>query len=163
MNSIRIEKTGPDSAALMAGVHAVCFQPFWSEREIAAMMHMPTTTGFLARRGDEAIGMALYRVAADEAEVLTIAVVPEMRGQGAGAQLLARGEDDAAGRGARRLFLEVSTLNTSAKSLYLRVGYSEIGRRRGYYSDGSDALVLEKALGKDGQGGGAALINRLNE
>jgi len=92
-----------------------------------------------------------------------IAILPELRGQGAGAQLLARGEAEAAARGARRVFLEVSTLNASAKSLYFRVGYSEIGRRRGYYSDGSDALVLEKTLGNDGQGGGAALINRLNE
>ena len=128
MSEIRIERTGPDSAGHMAQVHALCFTPFWSEREIAAMMHMPSTAGYLA-----------------------------------GAQLLARGETDVAASGARRVFLEVSTLNTSAKSLYLRVGYREIGRRRGYYSDGSDALVLEKALGSDGQGGGAALINRVSE
>lgn len=163
MSDLGIERTGPDSAAQMAQVHALCFQPFWSEAEIAAMMHMPSTAGFLVRRDGEAVGMALYRVAADEAEVLTIAILPELRGQGAGAQLLARGEAEAAARGARRVFLEVSTLNASAKSLYFRVGYSEIGRRRGYYSDGSDALVLEKTLGNDGQGGGAALINRLNE
>lgn len=163
MSEIRIERTGPDSAGHMARVHALCFTPFWSEREIAAMMHMPSTAGYLVWHGSELTGMALYRVAADEAEVLTIAIVPEMRGQGAGAQLLARGEADVAARGARRVFLEVSTLNTSAKSLYLRVGYREIGRRRGYYSDGSDAVVLEKALGNDGQGGGAALINRVSE
>jgi ribosomal-protein-alanine N-acetyltransferase len=163
VNAIRIERTGPDSAGHMARVHGLCFKPFWSEREIAAMMHMPTTAGFLARRGAEAVGMALYRVAADEAEVLTIGIVPALRGQGLGAQLLARGEADAALRGARRVFLEVSTLNGAAKSLYLRVGYSEIGCRRGYYSDGSDALVLEKALGNDGQGAAAALINRVSE
>tara|TARA_R110000868_G_scaffold46352_3_gene153162 strand:+ start:15879 stop:16370 length:492 start_codon:yes stop_codon:yes gene_type:complete len=163
LSEIRIERTGPDSAGHMAQVHALCFTPFWSEREIAAMMHMPSTAGYLVWSGNQPTGMALYRVAADEAEVLTIGIVPEMRGQGAGAQLLARGETDVAASGARRVFLEVSTLNTSAKSLYLRVGYREIGRRRGYYSDGSDALVLEKALGSDGQGGGAALINRVSE
>lgn len=163
MSGVGIEKTGPDSAGLMAQVHALCFKPFWSEGEIAAMMHMSSTVGFLVRRGDEPVGMALYRVAVDEAEVLTVAIIPELRGQRVGAQLLARGEAEAAHRGARRVFLEVSTLNAAAKSLYFRVGYSEIGRRRGYYTDGSDALVLEKALGNDGQGGGAALINRHNE
>lgn len=163
MSAIRIECTGPDSAGKMAQVHSVCFQPFWSEREIAAMMHMPTTIGLLARYGDVAVGMALYRVAAGEAELLTIGVVPAQRGQGVGAQILARGETEAAVRGAERLFLEVSTLNTSAKSLYVRTGYSQIGQRRAYYPDGSDALVLEKALCGDGQGSGPEPITQLSE
>ncbi|WP_339744548.1 ribosomal protein S18-alanine N-acetyltransferase [uncultured Maricaulis sp.] len=163
MRRVRIEKTGPDSAGHLAQVHALCFSPHWSEREIAAMMHMSTTAGFLVRRGDEAVGMALFRVAAGEAEVLTIAIVPAMRGQRVGADLLACGEADALAQGTRRVFLEVSTLNTAAQALYSRVGYREIGRRRGYYADGSDALVLEKALGNDRQDSGVALMNRRNE
>tara|TARA_R110002124_G_scaffold75098_1_gene201537 strand:+ start:1445 stop:1888 length:444 start_codon:yes stop_codon:yes gene_type:complete len=147
----------------MAQVHALCFQPFWSEGEIAAMMHMPTTLGLVAWFGDAVVGMALYRVAADEAELLTIGVVPAQRGRGAGAQILACGEAYAAARGAARLFLEVSTLNTSAKSLYLRAGYSQIGQRRAYYPDGSDALVLEKALCGDGQTSGSQPITPLSE
>lgn len=163
MNPLRIEAVGPDSADLMAEVHAACFQPFWSEREIAAMMHMSSTIGLLMRRGGKAVGMALYRVAIDEAEVLTIGIVPGLRGQGAGGRLLARGETEMAARGVGRVFLEVSTDNPSAQALYLRVGYSEIARRRGYYTDGSDALVLEKALHGDGQAARSALINPVSE
>ncbi len=163
MSTIRVERTGPDSAGKMAQIHSLCFQPFWSEGEIAAMMHMPTTVGLLARRGDEWVGMALYRVAADEAELLTIGVVPAQRCQGAGAQILACGEAQAAARGAARLFLEVSTLNTSAKALYLRTGYSQIGQRRAYYPDGSDALVLEKSLSGDGQRSGSRPITPFSE
>lgn len=162
MRGVRIEKTDPDSSGDMAQVHALGFQPHWSELEIAAMMHMSTTAGFLARRGAEPVGMALFRVAGDEAEVLTIAIVPAVRGRGIGADLLACGEADALAQGARRVFLEVSTNNASAQSLYFRVGYREIGRRRDYYADGSDALVLEKAFGDDGQASGVPLMNRLN-
>jgi [ribosomal protein S18]-alanine N-acetyltransferase len=159
LNRLRIEQTGPSSAALMAQVHAECFQPFWSEREIAAMLHMKTTLGFLMRQGDRPVGMALLRLAIDEAEVLTIGIIPDLRGKGAGARLLARGERDVAQSGARRLFLEVSVENAPARALYQRLGYSQIGRRRGYYGDGSDALVLEKALSGDGQGLASAPIN----
>ncbi|WP_417497271.1 GNAT family N-acetyltransferase [Maricaulis sp.] len=147
----------------MADVHAVCFQRFWSAGEIAAMMQMPTTLGLVARSGGATVGMALYRIAADEAELLTIGVVPERRGQGVGEQILLRGEHEAAARGARRMFLEVSTLNTAAKSLYLGRGYVQIGCRRGYYGDGSDALVLEKTLASDGQGSDFKLITPLSE
>ncbi|WP_417494047.1 GNAT family N-acetyltransferase [Maricaulis sp.] len=163
MSALRIERTGPDSAGRMSDVHAVCFQPFWSAGEIAAMMQMPTTLGLLARKGDAVVGMALCRIAADEAELLTIGVVPEQRGQGVGEQILARGETEAASRGAGRMFLEVSTLNAAGKSLYLKSGYAQIGCRRGYYGDGSDALVLEKTLFGDGQGSGSKLITPLSE
>jgi [ribosomal protein S18]-alanine N-acetyltransferase len=147
----------------MADVHAVCFHPFWSAGEIAAMMQMPTTLGLVARSGDATVGMALCRIAVDEAELLTIGVVPERRGQGVGEQILLRSEHEATVRGARRMFLEVSTLNTAGKSLYLRSGYAQIGCRRGYYGDGSDALVLEKALASDGQGSDFKLITPLSE
>lgn len=54
--------------------------------------------------------------------------------------------------GAARIFLEVSVENAAARRLYARAGYTQIGRRKAYYADGTDALVLEKWLREDGQG-----------
>jgi ribosomal-protein-alanine N-acetyltransferase len=48
--------------------------------------------------------------------------------------------------GAVRLFLEVSTRNPAARGLYQQSGFQQVGRRRAYYADGSDALVLSKDL-----------------
>ena len=93
-------------------------------------------------------GMLLARLAADEAEVLTVAVVPERRQQGLGAALLTRAAEEARLRGAVRMFLEVSTRNPAARGLYQRMGYQQVGRRAGYYADGSDALVMSKLLGR---------------
>jgi ribosomal-protein-alanine N-acetyltransferase len=49
-------------------------------------------------------------------------------------------------RGAAAMFLEVAAGNTPALALYAREGFAEVGRRRRYYADGADALVLRRDL-----------------
>ena len=44
------------------------------------------------------------------------------------------------------MFLEVSTRNPAARGLYQQLGFQQVGRRKGYYADGSDALVMSKSL-----------------
>lgn len=91
-------------------------------------------------------GMVLARVAADEADILTLAVVPGARRQGLGGHLLRAAMDEAARRGATTMFLEVGVDNDAAQALYAACGFAQVGRRRGYYPDGGDALVLRAAL-----------------
>ncbi len=144
-------------AAELAGIHAVAFagegRP-WGGPEILALLGEPAVAVRLAhseQRGSfAAVGFALFRAVADEAERLTISVLPEARRSGIGAGLLAACEDGARTAGAARLFLEVAEGNGAARALYDRAGYRECGRRKGYYQrpDGSrdDAVVMEKAL-----------------
>lgn len=95
-------------------------------------------------------GCALIRVAADEAELISIAVRPCGRGHGLGARLLAAAEDAARIAGAARMILEVAEGNTPARALYARAGFAERARRRRYYRhpDGhrEDALVMARDL-----------------
>ncbi len=130
---------------MLSAIHARAFadDEFWNERIIAGQLSQPNIFGLI----DETGGMLLARVAADEAEVLTLAVVPERRQQGLGAALLARAASEARQLGAARLFLEVSTRNPAARGLYQRTGFVQVGRRRAYYADGSDALVMSRPLG----------------
>ena len=139
-------KAGPLHATALSAIHARAFpqDECWNERIIAGQLSQPGVFGLIDARG----GMLLARLAADEAEVLTVAVVPERRQQGLGAALLSRAADEARLRGAERIFLEVSTRNPAARGLYQQLGYQQIGRRKAYYADGSDALVLSKVLGK---------------
>jgi len=87
---------------------------------------------------------------ADEAELLTLAVAPELWRGGIGAGLLAACEAGARAEGAARVFLEVAAGNIAARSLYDRAGFRQCGLRPGYYQrlDGSrdDAVVMEKAF-----------------
>ncbi len=151
--TLRIERLSAQSAARLAALHATGFSRPWPEAEIASLLHMPSTLGLSVTTDQGLAGFILVRIAADEAEILTIAVHPEARRSGAGRSLMTAMEDALVQAGVIRVFLEVSTVNEAARALYARSGFSEVGRRRGYYSDGTDALVLEKTLRGSGQDG----------
>ncbi len=130
-------------AALLAAIHAAAFPPAeaWSAEAIASLLATP---GCFALA--EADGFVLARVAADEAEILTLAVRPAARRRGLAARLVARAATAAAALGARVLWLEVAEGNAPALGLYRALGFVEAGRRRGYYAGGTDALVLRLSL-----------------
>ena len=139
-----IVRATPLHAAAMAEIHATAFPlaERWGVDAIALQLAQPGAFGLI----DPAGGMLLARAAADEAEILTLAVVPAARGQGRGLALLSAAIARAHGAGARAVFLEVSADNAAAKGLYARLGFVEVGRRQRYYASGSDALVLRLDL-----------------
>lgn len=122
-------------------LHRQCFpadwdQP-WSRQAFAEMLAMPGTFGLMAHRAGEAAGLVVVRVAADEAEVLTIGVRPDLRRAGIGAALMAAAVREAASRGAARLHLEVAEDNFAARRFYAGDGFEPVGRRAGYYARGA--------------------------
>lgn len=131
-------------AEAAAALHAAAFPEGerWGAEAIALMLRLPGAFGV----HQPGIGFVLARVAADEAEILTLAVVPAARRQGHGAALLAEAMAGAAARGAQAMFLEVSERNAPARALYAAAGFAEVGRRRRYYPNGADALVLRRDL-----------------
>ena len=130
-------------APLLAAIHAASFAAAeaWTVATFAAQLAMPPVFGLI-----DGPGFVLARVAADEAEILTIAVHPDGRRHGHALRLLEAAEIEAADRGAAMMFLEVARTNAAARALYSVAGYTEAGLRRGYYSDGGDALVLRRTL-----------------
>lgn len=140
--------TDPQTAEAMAALHAECFtvpRP-WSAAEFAAMIAEPHVLVQTAPGG-----LVLARVAADEAEILTLAVAPSARRLGIARGLLAQIHAAVLARQARIVFLEVAADNGAAIGLYTGAGYRESGRRRGYYTqptgEKTDALVLSRGLG----------------
>jgi [ribosomal protein S18]-alanine N-acetyltransferase len=131
-------------AAALAAIHAAAFPPreAWGENAIALQLALPGVFGLIDDRG----GMLLGRIAADEGEVLTLAVAPSVRRQGIAAALLRAAQEQIRTRGGSATFLEVAIGNIPALSLYRREGFVEVGRRHRYYADASDALVLKAQL-----------------
>jgi ribosomal-protein-alanine N-acetyltransferase len=134
----------PAHAGVLAAIHAAAFPPpeQWSAAAIAAQLALPGGFGRFTPAG----GMVLGRLAADEAEILALAVIPARRRAGLGRALLAAAEAHVAASGGRVVFLEVAESNAAARALYAAGGYREIGRRSRYYRDGTDALVLARPL-----------------
>lgn len=129
-------------APALAALHAAAFPPgeAWGRDTIALLLALPGAFG-LWREG---AGLLLARMAADEAEILTVGVAPEARRRGHGAALLRDAVAAARLKGAGAMFLEVAANNTAGLALYARGGFAEVGRRRRYYTDGMDALVLRR-------------------
>ena len=127
--------------AELAAIHASAFDTPWDAAAIRALLDMPG-----AEVEAEPDGILLWRRAADEAEIVTLAVRPEARRRGLGGRLLDRTLDRARDQGVARLFLEVAHDNDAALALYASRGFEQAGRRPAYYSrpDGTraDALIL---------------------
>jgi ribosomal-protein-alanine N-acetyltransferase len=139
-----IQRATAAHAPALAILHAAAFPPrdAWGEDAMSLQLALPGTFGLIDDRG----GVLLGRVIAGEAEVLTLAVAPAARRQGIATALLRAARQEATDRGGSVMFLEVAAGNEAALSLYRREGFVEVGRRRRYYTDGSDALVLRVAL-----------------
>lgn len=129
------------TAARLADLHAGAFSVPWDATAFESLLGQ---AGVFAVEVPE--GFILIRSVADEAEILTLAVEPAARRRGLGARLVRDGAATAAAHGAARLFLEVADDNQAALALYAGAGFTEAGRRPGYYArpDGrrQDALIL---------------------
>ncbi len=138
-------------AQSLASMHACAFEDAW---DTAAFQGLLSNAGCLAYvaievRDGAALGFALGQVAADEAEVLSIAVRPIARRSGLGRDLLSALLHAAAQRGAATMHLEVAADNGAALALYAAAGFIVNGRRKGYYVRSSgrvDALMMSRAL-----------------
>lgn len=90
-------------------------------------------------------GFIVYRVVADEAEIITLGVAPNARRGGIAAAMLEIAAADAKKRGAKKMFLEVAEDNAPARALYEQSGFANIGVRPKYY-DGIDAVMMSRNL-----------------
>ena len=130
--------------AAMAAMHAASFPPGkrWGADAMALQLSLPGAFGYLAGTS----GFVLARVVADEAEILTLAVVPYRRRFGLASALLRKALTRAASSGAMAMLLEVAEANDAARALYASIGFLPVGRRKGYYGTGHDALILKCGL-----------------
>jgi len=131
----------------LADLHSEAFDAPWTAVAFAELLTQP---GMVLEA--EAAGFILARVAADEAEILTLAVRPAARRGGVASRLVAAAARRSASLGAERLLLEVAEDNGPARALYARLGFETAGRRRRYYArpgaESVDALLLVLNLGR---------------
>ena len=145
-----VEAASLRDAARLAQLHGASFHRGWGEGEFETMLSERNTLVHRLRMGRKIIGFAVSRIAADEAEILSIAVAASHRGSGLSRNLLLTHLGHLAGRGVRTVFLEVEENNQPARRLYERAGFATIGRRERYYRqpDGEqlNALLMRRDL-----------------
>ena len=142
-----VSEASQRDAAAIAALHAASFQRGWGEDELHRLLIDRNVVAHRITVGRAFAGFILSRIAAGEAEILSVAIVPHWRGRGFARPLLDLHLRRLAGLGTRAVFLEVDEHNAPAVGLYRKAGFYEVGRRRGYYDSGATALVLRRDLG----------------
>tara|TARA_A100001391_G_scaffold78331_1_gene50596 strand:+ start:62183 stop:62644 length:462 start_codon:yes stop_codon:yes gene_type:complete len=141
-----------DSLDAIMHVMEAAFDPAygeaWNRRQVSDALILANTHCVVVaadpsqplREASDAAGFALLRQAADEEELLLLAVSPEHRRKGVGRRLLELAMAEARARGSAHLFLEMRDGNP-AEHLYREFGFEQIGRRPGYYRGAADGPI----------------------
>lgn len=149
MSAWAIRAATRGDAAIIVNLEARAFGPAsWGATAVSDGLTAPHVHALLAcpPSATPASGFAFWRAVGEEAEILSIGVAPAARRSGAARALLAAIIDRARAVGVRRLFLEVDVGNAAAVALYESFAFERIGKRKRYYRNGGDALVMRLDL-----------------
>jgi ribosomal-protein-alanine N-acetyltransferase len=142
-----------EDSHILSVLHQEDFARPWTDGEFASLLAQKTVFGYAAietgKPGSLPVGFVLARLAAGEAEILTIAVARARRGAGIGRQLMDAVLRELHAARAEALFLEVDETNAPAIALYRRLGFRQVGNRPDYYKHGdhrTGALVMRRDL-----------------
>lgn len=122
-------------------------EQLWSREAFDELLQSSGTGALVLLEHDEAVGFLMWRQVADEAEILTTAVLPTHRKRGLGYRMLQEFYAQAKVGGVREIFLEVREDNRAATGLYVKSGFEVVGRRKNYYGGKGgkkqDALIMK--------------------
>lgn len=119
----------------------------WTREHFVDELNSPRSCPLVARTDDGGIaGYICPMIVLDEGEILDVAVRPDCRGRGIGKALVGRAIGELSARGAKIVCLEVRVSNLSALELYRKLGFRDSGRRKGYYENGEDAILMEYTI-----------------
>ena len=132
-----------DDAEAVAAIEEQCFAMPWKRDDFWREAKNELATYIVGELDGKIVAYAGAWVSFNQAEVMSVAVVPNLRGQGLGTLLFGELIKTVKTRGATAITLEVRPSNKAAIKLYENFGLRSVGRRRGYYLDnGEDALIM---------------------
>ena len=143
-----IRIAGIEDLPAVQQIENMCFQEErYSTEDLSAILEEDGFETMLAEE-DGAVGSAIvnYRPDLIAAQLVSLAVLPQYRGQGIAHALLREAERRVRARGARRMVLQVEVINVPAMNLYVHHGFVIEGVIGNYYGLGRDAFFMSKAL-----------------
>lgn len=123
------------------------FTPHWTRRQFAEELGAERSRFLVIEERGRVLGYLVQRELRPEVQIINLAVHPQARRQGLGRRLLDHALREARGGGCAKATLELSLANEPGLRLYRGAGFQEVGRRKGFYPDGSDALLMDRRLG----------------
>lgn len=147
-----------EDAAALSVLHGASFREGWTRDDFTTWLGRAEAICVVAEEEGEAAAFGLALASGSDAELLTIATAPVLRGKGLGRKIMQGLHAEARARGLERWVLEVARNNLPALGLYKSEGFVEIGVRKAYYpgdSERIDALVMSRPVSPAGGQGRA--------
>lgn len=142
---IEIREMKAQDVPQIAELERICFSDPWSAQSIATELDNSLSCWLVAADGEKVVGYVGSQTVLDGSDMMNIAVAPDFRRKGLAEALVNALIDCLRQRKSRCLILEVRVSNTPAITLYGKLGFVEIGRRKNYYRNPKeDALILRK-------------------
>lgn len=142
---MKIVKMNSSHVPQIARLEEICFSEPWSEKSIASELENPLSLWLVALDGETVAGYIGSQTVMDETDMMNVAVHPEYRRQGIGEALVMALIRQLQQTGSKNLSLEVRTSNVSARNLYEKLGFIQVGKRPRYYRNPrEDAYILRK-------------------
>ncbi len=143
--SILFHRCGIDTVETLSGLDAVIFGDAAYSKDLwRGELAVSSNQVWLAEKAGEAVGFLSAGQSGLDLEIRKVGTLPVFQRQGIASTLLQHLIET--NNGAERLLIDVSHTNEAALAFYERWGFARIHRRPRYYSDGSDAIVMEKGL-----------------
>ena len=140
-----ITKMRPEHVSQVAELEKLCFSDPWSEKSVASELENELALWLVALEGETLAGYVGSQTVMGETDMMNIAVAPTFRRQGIARELIQALIRELKERESHSLTLEVRASNASARALYESLGFTQAGRRPGYYRNPKeDALILRK-------------------
>lgn len=151
MGTITFRKMRGEDLEDILPIERASFSSPWTKRAFFEALSSPSTRNFVLEKEGRCVGYLVAYVVPPEAHIANIAIHPGFRRQGFGTFLLSRSIEEIKKERVREFYLEVREGNLHAQRLYRRLGFSVIGRRRGYYRDTGEDALLMSLLVSDGR------------
>jgi ribosomal-protein-alanine N-acetyltransferase len=129
----------------VAELEKLCFSDPWSENSVASELKNKLALWLVAEEDGHVAGYIGSQTCGDESDVMNVAVHPDFRRRGIAEALVNGLVEELKAIESHCLTLEVRASNVPAISLYEKLGFSEVGRRKNYYRNPrEDALIMRK-------------------
>jgi len=140
-----IDKMNEGHVSSVAALEAICFRDPWSENSVASELNNRLSLWLVAEEDGRVAGYVGSQTVCNETDMMNVAVHPDFRRRGIAEALINALVAELRAMESHCLTLEVRASNVPAITLYEKLGFAKIGRRKNYYRNPrEDALILRK-------------------
>lgn len=147
--SMEIRYAKETDCVALSTISGESLQDSWGEKGFLEALLNPSVRVLVAEEGNRPVGYCVFSIAADEAEIQSIAVDKGHRRQGAGRGLFDETLRLSRENGVKALYLDVRDQNMGAKSFYEDMGMEMIAQRRNFYDNPREDGVIYRLEIKD--------------